>query len=140
MIFNKKDTGNLCDGLSKKEMACKCNNAECNCTIVSDELIKCYTAFRKKLGVPLKILSGYRCIIHNYDLVEEAKQYKKDHPTYKITSEPAKLSRHITGEAIDISMKGLKKTPDELKKIALLCGFNYCYYDIIKNFLHVDCR
>jgi uncharacterized protein YcbK (DUF882 family) len=140
MIYHKTDVVALCDHLTQKEFACKCKYSECSITLVSKTFIECYKKFRALVNMPLMITSGYRCILHQKDLLKQESSFKKANPTAVITSEPAELSRHMCGEAMDVSLANLKQKPEFLKELALQSGFTYVYYDTSKNFLHVDCR
>lgn len=119
----KKNTKPLrfCTGLSSYEFACKCHYSSCRSIAISNKLIKAYKNFRKALGVKLIVNSGFRCTQHNYDEGGKA------------------LSRHLTGEAIDISLKTIDHlTHDEIENFAEACGFTFVLF--YKTFVHLDCR
>ena len=111
----------ICPGLSSKEFKCRCKNDFCTATIISEDLIKAYRKFRKTIGVPLKINSGYRCAAHNK------------------TVGGVKLSRHVSGEAIDISLKSLSHLEhEEIEWAARVSGFSFIKF--YKAFVHLDVR
>ena len=71
---------------TKKELACPC----CGENKVKDKPLIRLQVLRDLCGFPLSISSGYRCEKHN----EKTKGSPK--------------SRHLTGEAFDISTKSLR--------------------------------
>lgn len=68
------------------EFACKCG---CGLSEVSDELIDVLVDVREHYNAPVKINSGRRCVEHN----------RKEGG--------ASNSKHLTGEAADIVVKGV---------------------------------
>lgn len=120
-IFKKTEKQRLCVGLTLKEFRCRCEHDSCRCTIISSELIEKYERLRIYLGSTLKINSGYRCNRHNLDVGGVA------------------MSRHQTGEAIDISLDTLGYlSHNQLEKAIKLAGFTYCKF--YNSFIHIDCR
>lgn len=120
-ILKKHIKVRLIKGLSAKEFQCKCKYVSCTSVLASKQLIKAYGAFRLLVNRPLKINSGHRCPQHNY----------------KIGGKP--LSRHQSGEAIDISLSTIKHlTGAKIKKLAIDAGFTKIIF--YKSFIHLDVR
>ena len=124
MIFSKFRPRRLCHGLTAKEFRCKCHNEGCKATIIHPKLLKAYESLRTFLDVPFTINSGYRCPAHNAH----------------IGGKP--MSRHQTGEAIDISAKNILDVwaIERVKFIAKESGFTYIEYHNKGNFFHLDVR
>ena len=118
----KKDLNlRLCVGLTSREFSCQCEFDFCRAVIVSKRLITAYKAFRILVGVSLTINCGHRCTPHN-------KAVGGVH-----------LSRHQTGEAIDISLKTLSHlSNEEIEHAAKLSGFTKVIF--YKTFVHLDVR
>lgn len=111
----------ICKGLSSQEFECQCKNEFCKATIIQDRLIKAYNVFRGAVDVPLKINSGFRCAAHNFAVGGTS------------------LSRHQTGEAIDVSLKTLAHLSNEdIELLALGSGFTFIKF--YKSFVHLDVR
>lgn len=120
-LYKKTSKVRLCKGLSTQEYSCKCSNNFCKTTVISKNLIKSYSSFRNLIGVRLLINSGYRCQSHNHNVGG------------------AELSRHLTGEAIDINLKSLHHLDnDEIEFAAKNSGFNFIKF--YKSFVHLDVR
>lgn len=108
-------------GLTTNELACKCNYEFCTVTIVHPDLIKAWGKFRRLVKVPIRITSGFRCAAHN-----------KDH-------NGSNLSRHMTGQAVDISRKSLDHLSDsDIEFAAKESGFTYIKF--YKTWVHLDVR
>jgi len=117
----KEDNIQLCFGLKSSEFKCKCGFEECRGTFVSKKLVKAYSKFRSFIDTPLEINSGFRCVRHNFD----------------IGGVP--LSRHCSGEAIDISLSSFEFIDkDEVSNTASFCGFTFIKF--YKTFVHFDVR
>ncbi len=128
MIYHKSESHSLCLGLSLAEYRCQCEHESCTATIVSPGLIVAYEKFRKRAGVPLFVSCGYRCPFHNYNLPKKR---------------GAALSRHMTGEAIDVGYVGALKekfSVEEIIDIAQECGFTFIDYYQDKKIFHLDVR
>ena len=120
-IIPKNKAVRFCKGLTSKEFACKCETESCRATIISKRLIKAFASFRELVGVPLRINSGFRCTLHNF--------MEKGSP----------LSRHLLGQAIDISLKSLNHLSNNDIEFALKnAGFTYIKF--YKTFVHADVR
>ena len=83
--------------------------------------MRAYENFRKLVNVQLKINSGYRCNKHNKDVGGK------------------NLSRHLTGEAIDVSLKTIDHLDEnDIEFAARSSGFTYIKF--YKTFVHLDVR
>ncbi len=101
---------------SKEELACTCGCGKANAT---DKLLGMLEAARSIYGLPMKILSGTRCLSHN-----EA--------VGGTTS-----SAHLTGEAVDIYC-GTSLNRFKLVKALLSAGFNRIGIGFKGLFVHAD--
>lgn len=120
-VYKKEDFHQLCFGLTSKEFGCGCRAAFCRHIVVSNKLISAYQKFRNVINLPLTINSGYRCAMHNYI----------------VGGVP--LSYHLTGRAIDISLKNLNHlTTNDIEYLARTSGFSYVQF--YKSFVHLDVR
>lgn len=120
-IIPKKKEVRFCKGLTSREFRCKCNTDSCRATIITKPLIKAFEKFRNLVNVPLIINSGFRCTLHN--------RLEGGRP----------CSRHLTGEAVDISKKTLNHLSDQDIEFALKeSGFTFV--KIYKSFVHADVR
>lgn len=125
MIVAKSKSGKVCYGLTWKEFKCKCKHSYCRCTIMSEDLEEAYFHFRADVDIPLYPTCGYRCPKHNKKVGGVA------------------LSRHQTGEAIDIAAVHLLEKygdPEAVIEIAGRAGFNYIKYYKSKGIFHLDVR
>lgn len=120
-VYKKNEFSTLCFGLTSREFGCRCDDIFCRALIVSAELIRAYYNFRCVVSTPLKINSGFRCTAHNYCEGGTA------------------LSRHLTGEAIDISLETIEDLDsNDIRKLALKSGFTFVKF--YKSFVHLDVR
>ena len=111
----------FCLGLNSDEFKCRCSYDFCQSIIITKDLINAYLKFRKLVGVKLRINSGYRCVAHNMD----------------VGGRP--LSRHTSGQAIDIDLKSLNHLhEDDIEHAAKTAGFTYIKF--YKTFVHMDVR
>jgi uncharacterized protein YcbK (DUF882 family) len=110
----------LCLGLSQDEFDCKCKNPSCKVTPIHQEFLDAYEALRKKLNVPLRITSGYRCPLHNYNVGGTARSYHQHGMAVDFAYENA-----VTNYPVDIILKHAHEA-----------GFQFCYYHKDKNFIH----
>ena len=92
--------------LSSKEFKCKCNRPTCNLTIMSPRLRESWNISRAQFGKPLKINSGFRCGPHN--------EASNGHPR----------SKHMTGDAIDISHKEFENIEKQRLRLILENNFD----------------
>lgn len=122
MIFAKRLDKKLCTGLNLNEFECRCNYQGCVSTKISPKLINSYKRFRELVGVPLIINSGFRCEQHNKDV-----------------GSTSKASKHLTGCAIDISLKTVNHlSSEEIEHAAKVAGFKFIKF--YKTFFHADTR
>lgn len=119
IFFPKNAKSKITDGLDNTEYRCHCVNPACHCTMIDKELVEAYHKFRFLIGKPLIINSGFRCSLHNFMIGGRT------------------MSRHLSGEAIDISNKNLPD-PLETTKIARQAGFKYIKFYVEKDFWHFD--
>lgn len=124
LIFNKLLDRELCFGLKLSEFRCKCNEESCRSVLVNPKLLRAYEKFRKAIGKPLRINSGFRCFIHNKRIGGAA------------------LSHHTAGDAIDIDYHNFKNLfePHEVTKMLRDAGFTFIKYYEAEYFFHADVR
>lgn len=87
LLFHKVIDLELAFQLTAKEFRCKCNRVSCSIVLMSPRLRDSWNISRAQFGKPLKVNSGHRCGPHN----EEVGGLSN--------------SKHLTGDAIDISHK-----------------------------------
>ena len=63
VTFKRGDTTALTKNFTRDEFQCQCK--KCEAQMIDTELAEKLQRIRDVLGVPLKITSGYRCIVHN---------------------------------------------------------------------------
>ena len=124
MIFSKWRPKKLCEGLTAKEFRCRCSHESCRATVINEKLVDSYHAFRLYMDMPLHITSGFRCTLHNFE----------------VGGKPQ--SRHILGDAIDISVVNLleKVTIKDVLYYAQKAGFTFTKYYPEHKFVHMDVR
>lgn len=129
-IISKFNGERLAFGLSNNEYACRCDFDACRFTLVSPKLLEAYETFRQAVNAPLTITSGYRCQAHHF------------HNVYNDDISSLTASRHLTGEAIDISIINLLDIMPlhDIIKLAKDAGFNFVKHYEEKKFIHVDVR
>lgn len=117
----------------ESEFACKCGNhgfhedgTPCLDHVIDKRLVDLLDAIRERLGVPVYILSGYRCPTHNAEVGGVSN------------------SQHVLGTAADITYDGIDV--DYLANLAEECasevlgegiGIGRYYF---QDFVHVDVR
>ncbi len=110
--------GDLTKNFSRREFACKC----CGETgPLSMELVEGLQELRDKVGVPLHVVSGYRCDKHN-DAIGGAKR-----------------SQHKEAKAADVATR--THTPSQLYAFAEeIDVFNNGGMGLYRGFTHLDVR
>lgn len=63
VTYQRGDTTALSKNFTRDEFECQCG--KCTAQMIDTELVDKLQHIRDVLGVPLKITSGYRCIVHN---------------------------------------------------------------------------
>lgn len=101
---------------SLREFECRC----CRRVKLATRLVLLLDDMRARLGRPVLITSGYRCLKHN----ERAGG--------------AKASLHLNGQAADISATASEQA--ELAGIARVLGFEEIILGGTKNYLHVGVK
>ena len=103
------------------EFACK----HCGDNKIDQRVINMAEEIRQKLGVPVRINSGYRCETHNKNVGG------------------VKGSKHTKGLAADLSCSlgaaAMKKAVQDLRAEGKLQDLDYCIKYGKKNFIHIDC-
>ena len=119
LTFDKDDKRSLIAfWLSAQEAKCRCDNDTCFFTLVDTKLINSWTNVRAIWAKPLTVNSLFRCIKHN-----ESDEVKG-----------TKHSRHVRGQAIDISTKGMSDSEKE-SFIELVRDY-FDYVQIYESFVH----
>jgi hypothetical protein len=75
----------LSPNVSHKEFRCKCDSEFCNFTLFNSDLFDRFEKLRKLCDSPIKITSGFRCVLHNSK-----------------TESSARKSKHCIGQALDL--------------------------------------
>lgn len=121
IVYQASDTSALSKNFTRKDFKCPCG---CTRQMVDSELVEKLQAIRDKLGKPIKITSGYRCLKHNQAV------------------NGGTNSRHRYGMAADWRMKDRSLNPVELGILAVEAGFGgvgiYWYGNYA--FVHADTR
>ena len=107
---------NVTENFNLREFQCKCG---CEQVKIGHDLIILLQKLRSKLGIPITIVSGYRCSKHNASVGG------------------AKDSFHIQGRAVDIVAKVDLNT---ICKIAKEVGFKGIGKYPDESFVHLDNR
>ena len=109
------------------EFACKCGRHGYDSDghpildhVIDKRLVDVLDAIRERIGKPIEVLSGYRCLEHNAEV------------------RGVSNSQHVLGTAADITYDGIDV--DYLAQVAEECGADGigCYYH--QDFVHVDVR
>ena len=107
---------------SVNEFACKCG---CGENKINQKVIDMVQKIRDKLGSPIKINSGYRCLKHNAEVGG------------------VKNSKHVLGLAADLACNEgaftLYALICDMKARGELSEMDYAILYTKKNFVHVDC-
>lgn len=100
-----------------KELACR----HCGAVKYTDDLAKALDTFRAEVGLPVVVVSGYRCPEHNKAVGG------------------APRSEHVMGQAADIKVEGYTAAMLEAvaKRVPRIRGIGR---DDYKGYLHIDVR
>ena len=116
--LDRWDNQKLSPNLWHHEFRCKCNNHDCDFTLVHSSVLEAFEELRRKTGgQPLVVTSGYRCQVHNKDVGGVPK------------------SRHKRGFAIDIACPP-HIDQEEFYRMSSESGFTYCLLYPEENFVH----
>lgn len=113
---------------SSYEFDCPCDSTSCKEQRLHVELVQKLQYLRDKLGYPLRINSGYRCIKY------QEKLRKKGYKTAK------KTSQHSLGKAVDAGLTGSKNIEKRMKKFLAESEKLFKAIGIGSRFLHLDLR
>lgn len=105
VTFKRGDTTALTKNFTRDEFQCQCK--KCEAQMIDTELVEKLQRIRDVLGVPLKITSGYRCIVHNASKAVGG----------------SRTSKHLYGFAADWRTMNRTVTPVALGIIAQAVGF-----------------
>lgn len=115
-VFRKGQRVKLSPNFYSDEFDCHCKRQDCDETYINMDLISYLQEKRDKIGKPIKIISGFRCSTHNKN------------------KGGAIASRHLIGQAADISVDGMTMTA-----LGGICS-DAGGLGIGDNFVHVDIR
>ena len=105
VTFKRGDTTALTKNFTRDEFQCQCK--KCESQMIDTELAEKLQRIRDALGVPLKITSGYRCIVHNASKAVGG----------------SRTSKHLYGFAADWRTLNRTVNPVALGIIAQAVGF-----------------
>lgn len=105
VTFKRGDTTALTKNFTRDEFQCQCK--KCEAQMIDTELAEKLQRIRDVLGVPLKITSGYRCIVHNASKAVGG----------------SRTSKHLYGFAADWRTLNRTVSPVALGIIAQAVGF-----------------
>lgn len=119
ITFTKDDNTFVTKNFKISEFSCPCKS--CYKSIIDTSVIKVVQFVRDHFGVPVKINSAYRCILHNPRVGGSSK------------------SQHLLGKACDIVVQGIlpEEVQDYLIKNQTKLMVTIGRYD---TFTHVDVR
>lgn len=120
---NVPTTGTFWDEIkyfTREEFKCKCGGKYCNGYPAEPQelLVRAAVKVREHFGVPVTISSGLRC------------------PTHNANNNGVYNSRHLTGKAMDFSVRGFNAT-SVLPYVQSLSEIRYAYA-IDSNWVHMD--
>lgn len=123
ITFQRGDQTALTKNFARYEFQCPCG---CTGQMVEQELVDKIQGIRDKLGVKVRITSGYRCIKHN--------------ASKKVGG--SKQSRHLYGIAADWRTDSRSVNPVALGILAQKAGFGGIgvYWHSMGAFVHTDTR
>lgn len=120
-LMNRNLRKKLSEHFASSEFECPC----CGYALISSDLVQGLEKIRSKLGIPIKINSGYRCPRHNAAVGG------------------AEFSRHLAGCAADITWAGIilnVKQTSLFRKELVTIAEEYKIYGIgwSTQYIHVD--
>lgn len=121
VTFKRGDTTALTKNFTRDEFQCQCK--KCEAQMIDTELVEKLQRIRDVLGVPLKITSGYRCIVHNASKAVGG----------------SRTSKHLYGFAADWRTMNRTVTPVALGIIAQAVGIGI-YWHHKAAMCHADTR
>ena len=124
MVWQLSKTTNdaLSANFNATEFRCRCNAQRCHTTLVHPRLVEVLQTLRDRLGKPLILTSGFRCVNYNRTVGGRARSF------------------HTRGMAADI----VCQTPETLKELAA-CAKELLAVGAIgqyaaRSFIHIDVR
>jgi len=114
--YARGSSNQLSENFHLSEFTCKCGR--CKSQLVGTKLVRLLQELRVRMGVPLSITSAYRCPTHNRNVGG------------------ASQSRHVEGDAVDISIANLDW--QKLVRVAKEVGFTGIGYGQDRGFIHLD--
>ena len=105
VTYKRGDTTALTKNFTRDEFECQCK--KCEAQMIDTELVEKLQRIRDVLGVPLKITSGYRCVVHNASKAVQG----------------SRTSKHLYGFAADWRTLNRTVNPVALGIIAQAVGF-----------------
>jgi zinc D-Ala-D-Ala carboxypeptidase len=122
LAFVKGKSDPVSEHFLAKEFDCPCG--VCGMTFVDEDLIAKLEALRMRLGVPIRITSGYRCDYHQRELAARGLETASGR------------SQHQDGKAADLSTG--KHSGMDLERHARAVGFQAV--GVGRTWVHVDLR
>mgnify|MGYP004534932193 FL=1 len=102
VTFKRGDTTALTKNFTRDEFQCQCK--KCEAQMIDTELAEKLQRIRDVLGVPLKITSGYRCIVHNASKAVGGSRTSKH--LYGFAADWRTLNRTVNPVALGIIAQG----------------------------------
>lgn len=113
-FFEKEKEFILSKNLAHSEFRCRCNNTDCNFTIVYKSVIEAFQRVRDIIKEPIEVTSGFRCQKHNSSVGGVVD------------------SRHMRGQAIDMAYPA----DIDKKEFIDMCAQNFDYIIECDTFVH----
>ena len=98
VTFKRGDTTALTKNFTRDEFECQCK--KCEAQMIDTELVEKLQRIRDVLGVPLKITSGYRCVVHNASKAVQGSRTSKH--LYGFAADWRTLNRTVNPVALGI--------------------------------------
>ena len=109
--------GQLSEHFFRSEFACRCG---CGFATVDAELVRCLEAIRWHFDRPVTVVSGCRCLAHNWRVGGKPESY------------------HMKGEAADIQVADYR--PDEVYSLIIALWPDVYGAGLYETFVHFDVR